>query len=260
MRHGDKINNLGRTASHRRALLANLAINLIEHKRITTTLAKAKALRGYIEPLVTKAKDNTTHQRRIVFSYLQNKEAVKELFGTVAEKVGDRPGGYTRVIKLGFRRGDGAETAMIEFVDFNETYNPNAGKVRQQKKTRRGGKKAAAVTAEETSEATAVEEVTDAAEEAVETAADAVVAEAVAETVETAVEETVEAAGEEVAEAAEAAEEVVEAAAEEAAEAATEVVEEVAETTEEVVAEAADATEEAAEEKPADEEKKDGDA
>ena len=157
MRHGDKINNLGRTASHRRALLANLAINLIEHKRITTTLAKAKALRGYIEPLVTKAKDNTTHQRRIVFSYLQNKEAVKELFGTVAEKVGDRPGGYTRVIKLGFRRGDGAETAMIEFVDFNETYNPNAGKVRQQKKTRRGGKKAAAVTAEETSEATAVE-------------------------------------------------------------------------------------------------------
>ncbi len=145
MRHGDKINNLGRTESHRRALLANLAIALIEHKRITTTLAKAKALRRYAEPLITKAKDNSTHSRRIVFSYLQNKEALKELFGTVAEKVGERPGGYLRIIKLGFRRGDGAETAMIEFVDFNETYNPNAGKVRQAKKTRRGGRKAAPI-------------------------------------------------------------------------------------------------------------------
>lgn len=145
MRHGDKVNNLGRTASHRRALLANLAISLIEHKRITTTLAKAKALRRYVEPLVTKAKDNTTHSRRVVFSYLQNKYAVTELFGPVAEKVGERPGGYVRIIKLGFRRGDGAETAMIEFVDFNETYNPNAGKVKTTKKTRRGGgaKKAA---------------------------------------------------------------------------------------------------------------------
>lgn len=139
MRHGDKINNLGRTASHRRALLANLAIALIEHKRITTTLAKAKALRRYVEPLITKAKDNTTHSRRVVFSYLQNKEAIKELFGDVALKVGDRPGGYVRVIKLGFRRGDGAETAMIELVDFNEVYNPNAGKVKTTKKTRRGG-------------------------------------------------------------------------------------------------------------------------
>jgi large subunit ribosomal protein L17 len=145
MRHGDKINNLGRSESHRRALLANLAISLIEHKRITTTLAKAKALRRYAEPLITKAKDNSTHSRRIVFGYLQNKEALKELFGTVAEKVGDRPGGYLRIIRLGFRRGDGAETAMIEFVDFNETYNPNAGKVRQAKKTRRGGRKAVAI-------------------------------------------------------------------------------------------------------------------
>ena len=145
MRHGDKINNLGRTAAHRRALLANLAIALIEHKRITTTLAKAKALRRYVEPLITKAKDNTTHSRRVVFSYLQNKEAIKELFGEVAQKVGDRPGGYVRVIKLGFRRGDGAETALIELVDFNEVYNPNAGKVKTTKKTRRGGgaKKAA---------------------------------------------------------------------------------------------------------------------
>ena len=140
MRHGDKINNLGRTAAHRRALLANLAISLIEHKRITTTVAKAKALRRYVEPLVTKSKENTTNSRRVVFSYLQNKEAVHELFSTVAAKIGERPGGYVRVIKLGFRRGDGAETALIEFVDFNDVYNPNAGKVKTTtKKTRRGG-------------------------------------------------------------------------------------------------------------------------
>ncbi len=145
MRHGDKINNLGRTASHRRALLANLTISLIEHKRITTTLAKAKALRRYAEPLITKSKDNSTHSRRVVFSYLQNKEALTELFGPIAAKISERPGGYLRVIKLGFRRGDGAETAMIEFVDFNETYNPNAGKTKTAKKTRRGGKKAAVV-------------------------------------------------------------------------------------------------------------------
>ena len=147
MRHGDKVNNLGRTAAHRRAMLANMAISIIEHKRITTTLAKAKALRRYVEPLVTKAKANTTHSRRVVFSYLQNKEAIKELFSTVAEKIGERPGGYMRVIKLGFRRGDGADMAMIEFVDFNEVYNPNAGKVKQTKKTRRGGKKTAALAA-----------------------------------------------------------------------------------------------------------------
>ncbi len=176
MRHGDKVNNLGRTAAHRRALLANLAISLIEHKRITTTLAKAKALRRYVEPLVTKAKDNSTHSRRVVFSYLQNKYAAAELFGPVAEKVGDRPGGYVRIIKLGFRRGDGAETAMIEFVDFNETYNPNAGKVKTTKKTRRGGaaKKAAdAPSADETetvalAAAPVVEEVVAVAEPEVE--------------------------------------------------------------------------------------------
>ena len=168
MRHGDTINNLGRTASHRRALLANLAIALIEHKRITTTLAKAKALRRYVEPLITKAKDNTTHSRRVVFSYLQNKDAVKELFGEVALKIGERPGGYVRVIKLGFRRGDGAETAMIELVDFNEVYNPNAGKVKTTKKTRRGGgggtKKA------ESADAGAVAPVAPAVEDAVEVA------------------------------------------------------------------------------------------
>ncbi len=182
MRHGDKINNLGRTESHRRALLANLAIALVEHKRITTTLAKAKALRRYAEPLITKAKDNSTHSRRIVFGYLQNKEAVKELFGSVAEKIGDRPGGYLRIIKLGFRRGDGAETAMIEFVDFNETYAPNAGKVRQAKKTRRGGRKAAVA------QETAAPEV---AEEAVVAEPVAEVAEEVAAPVEAAVEEVV---------------------------------------------------------------------
>ncbi|HUQ65475.1 MAG TPA: 50S ribosomal protein L17 [Flavitalea sp.] len=147
MRHGDKINNLGRTASHRRALLSNMACELISHKRIVTTLAKAKALRTYIEPLITKGKENTTHQRRIVFSYLQDKEAVAELFGAVAEKVGGRPGGYTRVIKLGIRHGDNAETAMIELVDFNDIYGKGKGEEREPaKKTRRGraGKKAEA--------------------------------------------------------------------------------------------------------------------
>jgi large subunit ribosomal protein L17 len=140
MRHGDKINNLGRTASHRKALLKNLACELINHKRISTTLAKAKALRTFIEPLITKAKENTTHQRRVVFSYLQNKEAVTELFGPISEKIGGRPGGYTRIIKLGIRVGDNAETAMIELVDYNEIYGKGKGEVKDTaKKTRRGG-------------------------------------------------------------------------------------------------------------------------
>lgn len=139
MRHGDKINNLGRTYSHRKALLNNLACELIAHKRIVTTLAKAKALRTFIEPLVTKAKENTTHQRRMVFSYLQDKEAVNELFSTIAEKVGGRPGGYTRVIKLGARHGDNAETALIELVDFNEIYGKGKEEAKEPaKRTRRG--------------------------------------------------------------------------------------------------------------------------
>lgn len=145
MRHGDKIKNLSRTASHRRALLSNLACQLIEHKRIVTTLAKAKALRIYVEPLITKGKDNTTHQRRVVFSYLQDKEAVTELFSTIAEKIGGRPGGYTRIIKLGARHGDNAETAMIELVDFNDVYGKGKGEQKEAgKRTRRGrgGKKA----------------------------------------------------------------------------------------------------------------------
>src|SRR2546423_7672318 len=140
MRHGDKIKNLSRTASHRKALLNNLACQLIQHKRIVTTLAKAKALRVFIEPLITKGKDNTTHQRRVVFSYLQDKEAVTELFSTIAEKVGGRPGGYTRIIKLGTRIGDNAETALIELVDFNEIYGKGKGEVKEAgRRTRRGG-------------------------------------------------------------------------------------------------------------------------
>jgi large subunit ribosomal protein L17 len=148
MRHGDKINNLGRTSSHRRALLSNLAAQLIQHKRIVTTLAKAKVLRTYIEPLITKSKENTTHQRRVVFSYLQDKEAITELFGNVATKVAGRPGGYTRIIKLGTRTGDAAETAMIELVDFNEIYGKGKGEVKEtSKKTRRAGGKKKADTA-----------------------------------------------------------------------------------------------------------------
>ena len=151
MRHGDKIKNLGRTASHRKALLTNLAIELIQHKRIVTTLTKAKSLRTWIEPLITKAKDNSTHSRRVVFSYLQNKEAVAELFGAVAEKVAGRPGGYTRILKLGIRTGDNAEKAMIELVDFNEIYGKGKGEAAAPaKKTRRAGgtKKKADATAE----------------------------------------------------------------------------------------------------------------
>ncbi len=138
MRHGDKVKNLSRTKAHREALLSNLACQLIQYKRIVTTVAKAKALRVYVEPLITKGKTNTTHQRRIVFSYLQDKEAIKELFGTVAEKVAGRPGGYTRVIKLGARPGDNAETALIELVDFNEIYGKGKGEAKDTaKKTRR---------------------------------------------------------------------------------------------------------------------------
>ncbi len=162
MRHGDKIKNLGRTASHRKALLTNLAIELIQHKRIVTTLTKAKSLRTWIEPLITKAKDNSTHSRRVVFSYLQNKEAVAELFGTVAEKVASRPGGYTRILKLGIRTGDNAEKAMIELVDFNEIYGKGKGEAAAPaKKTRRAGgaKKKADATAE--AAAPAAEETTE---------------------------------------------------------------------------------------------------
>ncbi len=142
MRHRKKFNHLSRKVGHRKALLRNLTISLIEHKRINTTLAKAKALRVFVEPLITKSKTNNMHNRRVVFSYLQNKEAVKELFGEVAAKIGDRPGGYTRVIKTGFRQGDGAEMAMIELVDFNEVYQGGSSKGTSggRRRRRRGGK------------------------------------------------------------------------------------------------------------------------
>ncbi|HPQ08207.1 MAG TPA: 50S ribosomal protein L17 [Bacteroidia bacterium] len=141
MRHGDKINNLSRTASHRKALLANLATQLFVNKRIFTTLAKAKALRVYVEPLITRAKEDTTHNRRIVFSRLSNKEGVKALFDEVREKVLNRNGGYTRIIKIGNRKGDAAEMAMIELVDFNEIYTNNkSAKTGKKTRTRRGSK------------------------------------------------------------------------------------------------------------------------
>jgi len=139
MRHGKKHNHLGRTTSHRRAMLANMASSLIEHKRITTTLAKAKALRVYVEPLITKSKNDTTHSRRVVFSYLQNKEVLTELFRDVAAKVANRPGGYTRIIKLENRFGDNAEMALIELVDYNTVYTTEAPAQPEKKATRRRG-------------------------------------------------------------------------------------------------------------------------
>lgn len=149
MRHGKKFNHLGRKSAHRKATLRNMAIALIEHKRIFTTLAKAKALRQFIEPLVTKGKSNTTHSRRVVFSYLQNKEAVKEIFDGISVKSADRPGGYVRIIRTGWRKGDAADMAMIEFVDYNETYTATkkgegkSAKSGGRRRRRRGGKSAA---------------------------------------------------------------------------------------------------------------------
>ena len=142
MRHNKAINHLGRKSGHRKAMLANMATSLILHKRIQTTVAKAKALKMYVEPLITKSKEDTTHSRRMVFSYLKNKEAVTELFRTVAPKIADRPGGYTRVLKTGFRQGDGADMALIELVDFNEAALASSTKKAAKKTTRRSSKKA----------------------------------------------------------------------------------------------------------------------
>ena len=142
MRHNKAINHLGRKSGHRKALLANMATSLILNKRIQTTVAKAKALQVYVEPLITKSKDDSTHSRRVVFSYLKNKEAVTELFRTVAPKIADRPGGYTRVLKTGFRQGDGADMAPIELVDFNEAALASSTKKAAKKTTRRSSKKA----------------------------------------------------------------------------------------------------------------------
>ena len=166
MRHGKKIAHLGRTASHRKAMMANMASSLIEHKRINTTVAKAKALKKFVEPLITKAKSDTTHNRRVVFSALRNKYAVSELFRDIAEKVADRPGGYTRIIKVGSRMGDNASMAMIELVDFNDTYVTN--KPAKKRSRRRGGKKKADAPAPAAAAAEATEEL---AEEVVDTVA-----------------------------------------------------------------------------------------
>ena len=155
MRHNKKFNHLGRTADHRKAMLANLAISLIMHKRITTTVAKAKALKTYVEPLITRSKEDTTNSRRVVFRYLQNKEALKELFGVISTKVADRPGGYTRIIKLGFRQGDAAQMCFIELVDFDENMAKAEVKKTRTRRSRKSGAKAEAPA--EAAEATATE-------------------------------------------------------------------------------------------------------
>lgn len=176
MRHNRTINHLGRQASHRKALMANMAASLILHKRINTTVAKAKALRIFVEPIITKSKDDSTHSRRMVFAYLKNKQAVAELFREVAPKIADRPGGYCRILKTGFRQGDGAETCFIELVDFNGEYTQNAGaakKAAPKGRTRRAGGAKKAAPAAETVAASA------------ETAAPAAAEAPVAETAET---------------------------------------------------------------------------
>jgi large subunit ribosomal protein L17 len=154
MRHGKKVNHLSRQQGHRKSMLANMACSLIEHKRINTTVAKAKALKQFVEPLVTKSKEDTTHNRRIVFAYLRSKYAVTELFREVAAKVGDRPGGYTRIIKLGNRLGDNADMAMIELVDFNELYNATKKEAKKTTRRSRGAKKADAAPVAEAPAAT----------------------------------------------------------------------------------------------------------
>ena len=176
MRHNRPINHLGRQASHRKALMANMAASLILHKRINTTVAKAKALRTFVEPIITKSKDDSTHSRRMVFAYLKNKQAVAELFREVAPKIADRPGGYCRILKTGFRQGDGAETCFIELVDFNGEYTQNAGaakKAAPKGRTRRAGGAKKVAPAAETAAASA------------ETAAPAAAEAPVAETAET---------------------------------------------------------------------------
>ncbi len=204
MRHGKKFNHLSRTKAHRTAMLSNMACSLIQHKRINTTLAKAKALRKYIEPLITKSKTDTTHSRRVVFSYLQNKEASSELFREVAPKINDRPGGYTRIIKLNNRLGDNAQMAMIELVDFNELLLNDTSSAKKKTRRRRGGKKkddgavseVTAVQGEVADKSTEIEdaiEVTETVEqtkeEAVEKAEDKPEVEATVETTEETVEE-----------------------------------------------------------------------
>ena len=174
MRHGKKFNHLSRKAAHRKAMLANMACSLIEHKRIKTTLAKAKALRVYVEPLITKSKDDTTHSRRTVFSYLKQKEAITELFGNVSAKIADRPGGYTRILKLSNRLGDNAQMAFIELVDYNEEYTTDKP---TRKKARRAKSKKVEAVANAVEEAVVVPEDAPQTEEVAEVKADEVVAE-----------------------------------------------------------------------------------
>ena len=187
MRHGKKIKKLGRTSAHRKATMAALSNALIEHKRITTTFEKAKALRGYVEPLINRAKSDTVHNRRQVFRYLQDKDSVTTLFGEVAEKIADRPGGYTRVVKLGRRQGDGAEVALIELVDYNDIKPEGSGGSGARKKTRRGSRRAKSTAgAAATAAVTAADVAEDLEADVQETAAD--VAEEVTETAEENVE------------------------------------------------------------------------
>jgi len=155
MRHGNKINHLGRKTAHRKAMLSNMACSLIEHKRINTTLAKAKTLRVFIEPILTKSKNDTTHSRRTVFSYLQSKEAVTELFRDIAPKIAERNGGYTRIVRTGFRLGDNAEMCLIELVDFNDVYSNEKAK-KNTRRSRRGGKKSDDVSTESVSDTSTV--------------------------------------------------------------------------------------------------------
>lgn len=193
MRHGKKFNHLGRTASHRKAMLSNMASSLIQHKRITTTVAKAKALRKYVEPLITKAKEDTTHSRRVVFSYLQNKETVTTLFNEVAEKVATRPGGYTRIIKTNNRLGDNADMCIIELVDYNELLLAEAAPAAKKSRRRRGGKKKTEEAQVEAQAEAVVEDAVEAVEETTEeVSAEAEVAEEVVEEATAEVEEVVE--------------------------------------------------------------------
>ncbi|MFM7664079.1 MAG: 50S ribosomal protein L17, partial [Bacteroidota bacterium] len=195
MRHGNKLNHLGRKSAHRKAMISNMACSLIQHKRITTTVAKAKALRVFVEPILTKSKTDSTHSRRVVFSYLQNKDIVSELFREVAPKIADRNGGYTRIIRTGFRLGDNAETCMIELVDFNTLYTKEETK-KTTRRSRRGGGAKANPTVESNAEAIEEAVVVDSIEETVESAAEetAVVEETPAVVEETpAAEETSEA-------------------------------------------------------------------
>lgn len=196
MRHGNKVNKLSRKSAHRKAMMSNMACSLLQHKRISTTVAKAKALRGYVEPLLTKSKNDSTHSRRTVFSYLQNKEVVTELFRDIAPKIADRPGGYTRIIRTGYRLGDNAEMCMIELVDFNEIYTNDSSKKTTRRSRRGGAKKEVGETAPvaETTEEVVTEESVVAEAEVVEDviAEEAPAAEAASEEPSTAAENTEE--------------------------------------------------------------------